>query len=164
MINTSILYDFTSKSASSDWQVVDDVVMGGRSNGNFQISKEGNGIYSGHVSTENNGGFSSLRHTMKTTDLSHGEYFMLKIKGDGKNYQFRVKDQVSHYYSYKHEFSTTGEWQEIKLKMKDFTPTFRGRTPDLPNFCGEKIEQMTFLISNKTDENFKLEIAEILVE
>ena len=57
-----ILFDFNIKSDISNWKVVDDVVMGGRSNGNFELNKNGYGVFSGNVSLENNGGFSSLRY------------------------------------------------------------------------------------------------------
>ena len=39
------LFNFDSKSDISNWRIVDDVVMGGRSNGNFKINDSGNGIF-----------------------------------------------------------------------------------------------------------------------
>ena len=39
------------------WQVIDDGVMGGRSKGNFAINEEGNAVFEGTVSLDNNGGF-----------------------------------------------------------------------------------------------------------
>jgi len=60
------LFDFTPESDISNWVTVDDTVMGGRSDGHFRINDEGHGEYGGHVSLENNGGFSSLRYRMPT--------------------------------------------------------------------------------------------------
>ncbi len=165
MVTTSkTLYDFTEKSNISDWRVVDDVVMGGRSDGNFTITENGTGLFSGSVSLENNGGFSSVRNRMTKTNVSAGKFIYIRLMGDGKNYQFRLKDDVDNYYSFKTEFTTTGEWQEVKLKMKDFIPTFRGRKLAMENFSGEIIEEMTFLIANKKNESFRLEIDKIWVE
>ena len=36
--------------------------MGGRSNDKFKIDSDGNGLFSGDVSLENNGGFSSVHY------------------------------------------------------------------------------------------------------
>ncbi len=55
------VYDFSHESKPGDWFVVDDGVMGGRSQGNVGLSEEGHGIFQGTVSLENNGGFSSIR-------------------------------------------------------------------------------------------------------
>ncbi len=56
------LFNFDSKSDISNWRIVDDVVMGGRSNGAFKINDSGNGIFLGDVSLENNGGFSMVQY------------------------------------------------------------------------------------------------------
>jgi NADH dehydrogenase [ubiquinone] 1 alpha subcomplex assembly factor 1 len=37
-------------------------------------------------------------------------------------------------------------------------PAFRGRALSIGNFGSESIEEIAFLIGNKTAENFKLEI------
>ena len=39
------LFDFDSKSDISNWRTVDDVVMGGRSNGSFKINDAGYGMH-----------------------------------------------------------------------------------------------------------------------
>ncbi len=162
--STHVLYDFKSDSHISDWKVVDDTVMGGKSSGNYHLSDNGHGVFHGSVSLENNGGFSSVRHRSESISLEGFNEFILKIKGDGKSYQFRVKDDVNNYYSYKTEFKTNGKWQEIHLKFSDFTPSFRGRTLDIPNFSGASIEEMTFLIANKENENFRLELDQLSVK
>ena len=44
-----------------NWQVVNDGVMGGRSYGNLTRSGDSEALFSGNLSLENNGGFSSIR-------------------------------------------------------------------------------------------------------
>src|SRR5690606_16607241 len=56
------IYKFNTDSKQTDWYILDDVVMGGKSNGTFSINEAGNGIFKGEISLENNGGFSSVRH------------------------------------------------------------------------------------------------------
>ena len=55
------IFEFNKNSDIESWQVVDDVVMGGRSVGKFFLNNEGYGEFEGDVSIENNGGFSSIR-------------------------------------------------------------------------------------------------------
>jgi hypothetical protein len=83
------------------------------------------------------------------------------VKGDGKDYQFRLKSSSSDYYSYVTTFATSGEWQEIEINMADMYPTFRGRTLDQANFPGDQMEEIAFLIGNKKNEDFKLLIDKI---
>ena len=58
----SIIFKFESGVSTSGWQIVDDRVMGGMSQGKFELDSEGFGMFKGYVTTENNGGFSSLRY------------------------------------------------------------------------------------------------------
>lgn len=153
-----IIFDFNKNTIINNWRIVDDVVMGGRSNGNFKINNQGHGEFSGTISLENNGGFSSLRYRFKPKEVKNYQYIILKVKGDSKKYQFRVKDNLSNYYSFIANFETTEEWQTIKIRLSDMYPAFRGRTLNMDNFSSKKIEEIAFLIGNKKAENFKLEI------
>jgi hypothetical protein len=157
----SLIFKFESGVSINGWRVVDDRVMGGRSQGNFEVNSEGLGVFEGYVTTENNGGFSSLRYNfdgLKTTGFSS---VVLKLKGDGKPYQFRVKESDNQRHSYIYSFTTSGEVEEIIIPLKDFVPSFRGYTLDIPNFNADKIEEIAFLIGNKIKENFRLEIESI---
>ena len=89
-MSPSIIYDFQKDAATNNWRVVDDGVMGGLSQGKLQVDDEGHGVYSGTVSTENNGGFSSLRYRFDAIEASEDKIIVLRIKGDSKKYQFRV--------------------------------------------------------------------------
>lgn len=160
-MTTLTLVDFNKKSDVNQWRVVDDGVMGGRSQGSFTLNDEGHGVFSGDVSLENNGGFSSVRYRTGDTDISGMTKVVLRVKGDGKSYQFRVRDDAGSYYSYITTFSTTGEWQDIEINLDDLYASFRGRVLDIPNFSGTRIEEITFLIGNKKKENFDLLIDKI---
>lgn len=157
------LFDFSEAADISGWEIVDDVVMGGRSDGTFYLSPEGNGVFSGKVSLENNGGFSSVRHDFDGLDLAGYDIFLLKVKGDGKRYQFRAKTGKYDRQSYISYFETNGEWQEIALPMQEMVPSFRGMRLDMENYPGKKLGQISFLIGNERPEAFRLEIDEISV-
>lgn len=162
--NSPVIYDFKNANSTSGWNVVDDGVMGGLSQGNLSINDEGNGRFHGFVTTENNGGFSSIRHDFKRKNVSEYKHIIIKVKGDGKDYQFRIKEKSSQRYSYITTFETTGEWQTIKLPLSSFYPSFRGYTLNKPNFAGDEMEEIAILIGNKKKEAFSLEIESILLE
>ncbi|MFI8378801.1 CIA30 family protein [Leeuwenhoekiella sp. NPDC079379] len=161
-MNTT-LFNFKKDTDISKWQVVDDVVMGGRSSGSFKLNKDGNGEFSGHISLENNGGFSSLQYNLPTTFVNPEQSVELYLKGDGKDYQFRVKDKISNSHSYVYTFKTTGDWQVVKIQLSQMTPQFRGRKLQMNAFDQNQIEQLTFLIGNKKKEDFKLELDKIVL-
>ena len=159
-----LLVDFNTKSNISDWKIVNDVVMGGRSNGSFKLNVDGHGTFSGDVSLENNGGFSSLRYRFKGKTVKGYTKAILTIKGDGKNYQFRMKSSVYDRHSYIANISTNGKWQTIKITLSEMYPALRGYQLNIPNYQTETLEEIAFLIGNKKEENFQLLIDSIVLE
>ena len=157
------LFNFSKGESIKNWRIVNDDVMGGISTSSFKLSKAGHGIFQGDVSTENNGGFASVRYIMDEINIKESTTIKIKVKGDGKNYQFRIKNKTSDYFSYITTFSTNGEWQVTELKLKDFYASFRGRKLEIPNFDKSEIGQVAILIANGKDEAFKLEIDKIEV-
>lgn len=160
--NIVLIFDFNQNTNLQNWQVVDDVVMGGKSSGNFNLSNDGHGVFSGKVSLENNGGFSSVRYDLPEKKFVKGySKVILTLKGDGKAYQCRIKHKNSDYQSYSHPFETTGAWQTIEIQLASMYPTFRGRKLDMPNFSADFIEELRLLIGNKKPQNFELVIDKI---
>lgn len=155
------LINFQKESSLQNWYTVDDVVMGGRSDGNFYINEEGHGEFSGVVSLENNGGFSSLRHVFPKKDVSSYSSISIRLKGDGKAYQFRAKSDRSERHSYTYDFITSGKWEWVDIPMKDMVPTWRGRRLNYPNYPAQRLEEIGILIGNNKPEKFSLEIDEI---
>ena len=157
----SIIFKFESGVSTKGWQIVDDRVMGGMSQGSFSVNSDGLGLFEGYVTTENNGGFSSLRYSFEAINTNGFEFIVLNLKGDGKSYQFRLKSDYNQRHSYIYTFKTTGSKEEIVIPLSMFAPSFRGRSLDIPNFDANTIEQIAFLIGNKTNERFNLEIESI---
>ncbi len=160
-MNTQIIFDFNKNADIQDWRIVDDIVMGGRSLGRFALSPEGFGLFEGHISLDNNGGFSSVRYQFNKINVDANSHMRVKLKGDGKDYQVRIKDKTNHYYSFIMPFATFGKWQDLDIPLKEMYPTFRGRKLDMSNFSSDGIEEIAFLIGNKKQEDFKLLIDKI---
>ena len=63
--NRIVPFDFALPGAASGWQVVNDGVMGGVSEGTFEITDRNTLAFVGTLSLENNGGFASVRTKAK---------------------------------------------------------------------------------------------------
>ena len=114
------IFDFTKTCDMSNWMIVDDGVMGGLSQGAIVLNDEGYAVFSGFVTTDNNGGFSSVRYNFETKKVSEFTHVILRIKGDGKSYEFRIKQNSYDRASYINTFETSGMWETIKIPLKDF--------------------------------------------
>jgi hypothetical protein len=153
---TNEVYKFSAATKVNEWRIVNDGVMGGVSKSSLGLTDLGHGHFFGHVSLANNGGFASiqLNQSIKLTDEI--KHVLLRVKGDGKAYEFRLKSQLSQPESYVHQFMTTGDWEIIKLPISDFYPQYFGRKLNRPNFNFSSIAQLSFLIANKQEEDFRL--------
>lgn len=116
------------------------------------------------MSLKNNGGFASLRYRFEKIDINYKKNIVIKLCGDGKAYQFRIKANANDSYSYIYKFVTTGDWQEIVIPLKDMYPSFRGRKLEKPNFSNPYIKEIAFLIGNKNEEAFELLIDKIVLK
>jgi hypothetical protein len=112
------------------------------------------------VSFDNNGGFSSVRSSPVVHDLSAFEGLVLKVRGDGKRYGFRLKTDASFDgVSYQVEIDPpAGEWLEIALPFNDFVPVYRGRrVPRHPPLDPSRIASFGLLISRQKGP-FRLDV------
>ncbi len=161
---TYIIDDFDSE-IEQNWRIINDGVMGGRSESRFFLSKSGTAIFEGNISLENNGGFASVQ---KNRSLKLTGYNRIKIyyKGDGRTYKFRFwtsENGEIHDFSYHTEFHTSiNKWEVLDIPFTEFQPFFRGvPVMDVPGFNPAKIQRYGFLISDKQDGPFRLEIDKV---
>ena len=143
-----------SVQANVRWQVVNDTVMGGRSESRF-IYENGQLQFGGRLNT-NGGGFASLRSNRQGWDLSEFSVVRLKVRGDGRNYRFRLyvdNDRVS----YQSNFATSaGEWEVLELPIDEFHASWRGRRLSRPPLAASKIVGMGLILADGIDGTFEL--------
>lgn len=150
-----LLFDFTNPNPAQEikavWGAVDDVVMGGVSASNLRLSNR-KGIFSGIVSTDNNGGFASVRsrNFAQPWDLSAYQGIKLRVKGDGQRYKFITRcegrwDGISYCYS----FDTLAQvWMTIDIPFTDLIPVFRAKTvKDAGKFDSTKVYSWQLMLS-----------------
>ncbi|MBI33920.1 MAG: CIA30 family protein [Flavobacteriales bacterium] len=153
-----ILFSSNQKVMDCKWKTINDVVMGGKSIGIIEFNHDSQVVFKGKVSLENNGGFSSAKCEFSETNIEGATKVVLRVKGDGKNYQFRIKVNSLDNHSYIAKFSTSGKWEDIEINLNTMFPSFRGRKLDLPNLSEKLIREIAFLIANKSEEYFELVI------
>ena len=150
---------------SLKWRITDDRVMGGRSQGKFEITNQGTMRFSGNLSLENNGGFSSVRSGGVSFDLSDSEGLALRVKGDGRKYQVRLGTEAR-YRSWDVSFSAGFQtkkdtWVNVRIPFSDFKAGFRGRSLDQVSFDPSKIRRLGILLGDKKPGRFEVEIDSI---
>ncbi|MFT5484834.1 MAG: NADH dehydrogenase [ubiquinone] 1 alpha subcomplex assembly factor 1 [Halieaceae bacterium] len=158
-----LISDFTNTSPDLRWYVVNDNVMGGKSEGDF-MQNQGELIFSGSTNT-NGGGFSSIRSGPMQMDLSSHEGIRLSLKGDGRRYTWRLTTVASwrgRVISYLADFATQeGTWSTVDVPFTRFVPRLRGRRLNGPELDPAKITGMGLMIYDKQDGPFKLSIDNI---
>lgn len=160
------LLDFENAEGSPKWFAVNDGVMGGLSKGGPE-TKDGSLHFTGVLSLENNGGFSSIR-TDGRYDFSGKKAMVMRVKGDGRKYQLRLATDARYRgsaVSYGAEFATEkGEWTEVKIPLGNLSPSWRGMKLDGPALDASKVEEIGILIGDKKAGAFALEVDWISVE
>jgi uncharacterized protein YbjT (DUF2867 family) len=148
-----LLFDFTNPTTEikNSWGAVDDVVMGGVSESRLQLANN-RAIFTGNVSTANNGGFASVRtlNFNPPWDLSDYEGIELRVQGDGKRYKFIARcegkwDGIG----YCHSFDTIYNFpQTIRIPFKNLIPVFRAKTvTNASDFDASKVYSMQLMFS-----------------
>ena len=157
----SVIY--SAVSSPLDWWVINDTVMGGRSQSRW-VAKTGEmGVFEGLLSLENNGGFTSVRSSTVAFGAAH-DIVRLRVRGDGRTYRFVLRtDATGGGVSYQHSFQTkAGQWTDIDLSLKDFHARWRGRNVmGAPPLRADDVRSVGFLLADKTPGPFQLQVSEI---
>ena len=158
-----LLTDFTAANADLGWYVVNDNVMGGRSEGDFK-QEQGHLRFSGSTNTKG-GGFSSIRTQPLQLDLSDHAGIQLTVKGDGRRYTWRLTTAAQwrgRQVSYWADFDTRdGEWSTVDIPFSGFIPKFRGFELDGPALEPGTITGMGLMIYDNQDGPFQLQLESV---
>ncbi len=154
-----VLFTFNTPEAASQWQTVNDGVMGGRSDGRFTVNDEQRMEFYGTLSLENNGGFASIRSRTRPMNLRPGASIVARVRGDGRQYSMNLyvpSRQMA--FSYRAFFDTIkNEWTEVTIPLADFQATSFGRIVNQPLNPAD-VQSFGFLLGDKKAGPFKLEI------
>lgn len=147
------IFDFTnpSQDLKNIWGAVDDVVMGGVSQSDISLVED-TALFAGNVSTQNSGGFSSVRtrNFEPPFDLSDYEGVELRVRGDGKRYKFLIRTESKwDGTAYSYSFDTvSNSWMDVRIPFAQLVPVFRAKTmPDAPPIDTSKICSLQLMLS-----------------
>ena len=160
-VSRATLFDFSDPSATATFAAIDDRVMGGVSLSGLE-QRDDRAVFRGTLSTDRGGGFASVRSGPAAHDLSAQTGLVLRVRGDGRTYQLRLRmDDALDGVSYVAAFPTTaGAWTQIELPFERFTPTLRGRVPrDAPDLDPTRIRTLGLMVADGQVGEFELELA-----
>ena len=156
-----VLADFPESTQSLAWRVVNDSVMGGRSEGELRL-EDHSLVFTGRTNTDG-GGFSSIRSQTRRFDLGAFEGTRLRVRGDGRRYTFRLttwstRDERRRP-SYWADFETGANgWEVIEVPFNRFRPRWRGRWLEGPELDTRAIDGLGLMIYDERDGPFRLEV------
>ena len=155
------LTNFDSDVANQRWLVVNDNVMGGRSQGGLLFDNEIM-IFEGDLNT-NGGGFASLRLPFDAGALTPFDSVEVRARPDGRAYTVTFDDgpssrkrQVSHRSTI--TFDSPGEWQVVSVPFDDLSAAAFGRPIENLPFRKDLANRMGLMISDGIDGPFRLEV------
>ncbi len=152
-----ILFSFDTPD-ETDWEVVNDGVMGGRSAG-FVTVEDGTLRFTGTLVTRG-GGFTSLRAS-RVVDLTGEEGLELRVRGGGRRFEVEVDDGTRVYgrnVSRRASFPTTEEWTVVRVPFSALRSTFRGEPVNAPPLDPARIQRLGLYMADGQDGPFRLEV------
>ena len=159
----TVLTDFTRGSADFGWYVLNDNVMGGRSEGGVEQESD-QLLFTGSTNTRG-GGFSSIRTSDLQLDLSLHDGIRLTVRGDGRRYTWRLTTSARRRgrpVAYSAEFDTRdGAWITVDIPFSEFVPKFRGYRLDGPALDTSRVTGMGLMIYDGRDGPFELQLAAV---
>ena len=160
LVSGEVIHDFGREDAAR-FVCVNDTVMGGRSASRAQPLEGGLLRFSGDLSLENNGGFTSLRSRVANYVIGDSDGLEVRVRGDGRTYTFSldVAGVPIPAGGYWQEFATqAGVWQTLRLPYEDFVPTSFGRAlGGLPPVTPDRIDGLSVYLAEKQSGAFAIE-------
>ncbi len=157
-----VVFDFSTVEAAEGWEIVNDTVMGGRSEASVDVAG-GRLVFAGAVSLENGGGFASVRSRAERRDLSDFDGLLVTLRGDGRRYALTVRTDVRvRAGSYRIEFDSPAEEATLFFAFDDFVLTSFGRpVAGAPGLARGEVRSVGFLIGGGQAGAFRLEVKRI---
>jgi len=161
------LVDFGKYKDGERWKITNDGVMGGLSEGDYRFSDDGV-VFSGKISLENNGGFSSYRSQYKKRDLSSFKKLIIRYRSKQYDMGFTLEmDRRWFVPYYKANLPATNwKWEEKEIAFSDFVKYNIGRERDgkLSQKELKNILRIGFISNEKKTGPFKIEVDYIKFE
>ena len=147
--------DFSNPNTLRDSWIVNDGVMGGVSQSSLRQDIDSM-LFEGVVSLENNGGFASMRSSVRFPQGT--QLIELFAKGDGKRYKLVLRTELAPRVTYVADFIALPTWQTYRFYLSQFKSTFRGRDVNAPTLSFSDVIDFGILISNNQAGSFAIQL------
>jgi len=154
-------FDFGNGKNGQEWRVVNDGVMGGLSRGKVEFT-ENSFIFSGSVSLENNGGFTSFRSPYGRYDLSEYDKVEIKYRSEGMDCALSF-DQNSRFWRPNHKMpipATDNIWMTLTTNLYELSEYQMGRMTgaQMSENDARQTIRLGLITDSKKQGSFSLEI------
>lgn len=153
--------DFSEDDTVARWQIVNDGVMGGLSEGT-RFPETGYMVFQGMINT-NGGGFSSLRRRMMPGALAGAKGIRLTLRADGRDYKmtFRTSERWrGRSVSYQADIpnASDGGWSDLFVPFNTMRTSVFGRPVRAQPFDPSDVREMGIILADGRDGPFRLEV------
>ena len=151
-----LLFDFEGADAAS-WNVENDGVMGGRSQGFVEVD-EGMLVFTGEVVTEG-GGFTSVR-AERQVDLSGYDGIELRVRGGGRTFELDVDDGTrsrGREVNRRGPIPTSDAWDVVRVPFAALETSAFGNPVSVGPLDRSAVESIGIYIIDGNDGPFRLE-------
>ena len=158
------LTDFDDSDFDGGWAVVNDGVMGGRSNGALEFTDSAM-RFTGDVVTAG-GGFTSVRLRLTGDALTDSGYLALRVRSDERTYGLTLQDSaqtgrrpIAHGANLTIDGPSDADgWQTATTSYDELRPSVFGQSLDAPAFDPDQAVEIGIIISDGIDGPFELEV------
>lgn len=155
------LADFTT---ADSWLVVNDGVMGGRSQGSATLI-DGVLVFTGNIETDG-GGFSSVRGLVTADVPPEASVFQIRLRTDGRSYELQVDDaatdrdpRITHYIAL--TGTEAGEWSDITVSASDAEARTFGVPRDASPLEMTSLVSIGIILADGVDGAFDIDVDHI---
>lgn len=167
LVAQPLSFDFGTRQTGTDWQVVNDGVMGGLSEGKAELD-ENSLVFTGTVSLRNNGGFTSLKSPFQNWDLSQMKTVEIRYRSTGFTMALTLENTPAWYLPNAKLTlpETSGEWHTLNVPIEGFRMYQMGQpigqSPSASFFSD--VQRIGFMNQDKKVGNLRLEVDYIRFE
>ncbi|MEY3617963.1 MAG: hypothetical protein RL726_661 [Actinomycetota bacterium] len=155
-----VVANFFAPASIDGWFVQNDTVMGGVSSSSVNLD-DGAMVFSGILSTDNNGGFTSVRGPLLLDEPSAGfQVIDVMARGDGRTYLMQVRTTTD---SYIQRFTPSTVTSISTLPLADFVASDWRLAPlaNRPPLTSDAVRQVSVYLVDKREGEFVLRVESI---
>lgn len=164
MLSCRRITDFDGAADDEDWVIVNDGVMGGRSNGMVAI-RDSVMRFTGAIVTAG-GGFTSVRYRLSGGEMTDSTSLRLRVRADQRVYGVTLEDNAEvgqRSVSHRADIDTSATpdadgWIDVALDYSELAPSVFGQSVEAPPFDPDSAREIGIIIADGIDGEFALEV------